>query len=351
MLKKSLLLINLILISGCYEFIYFAEDPYSLVVDECNYVYDGGSQSESEDNPHPPLLTDGCREALESVLPFDENFDKKENKLLKEKAIEAFQVLVGYPLGFPPNYSILGVAPYSIPLTFHCILFPEDHPEACPDSTKQFSDFNINQNLFNYVVNQIKTITFSDEGESKNLVTIAMFHASFTKGTLTLFPSFGYRDNGYTLLSPFERAGTLIHEARHGDGYYHVACPEQPYEDETFTCDEELNSAMGIKIIFDEMLLHGSAPLVTKNNNSILSDWDIYLMAYRNCYTLKNRILNLPPELNELLDQTICHETDHHWLLDQEGISRNSKLFNGTALDYKNKTPRSVLDDLEFKPF
>lgn len=62
----------------------------------------------------------------------------------------------------------------------------------------------------------------------------------------TAYNSGGYftMQDGWAKLSTLGRVGTIIHEARHTEGYYHTICEHGPYKDSRVSgCDESVTSA------------------------------------------------------------------------------------------------------------
>lgn len=81
--------------------------------------------------------------------------------------------------------------------------------------------------------------------------------------TATAYNSFGYftMQDGWAHLSTLGRVGTLIHEARHTDGYGHTQCTHGPYKDASLSgCDSSLNQegAHGIEMeYYSRVVLQG----------------------------------------------------------------------------------------------
>jgi len=81
--------------------------------------------------------------------------------------------------------------------------------------------------------------------------------------TATAYNSFGYftMQDGWAQLSTLGRVGTLIHEARHTDGYSHTQCSHGPYKDAYLNgCDTSINQegAHGIEMeYYSRVVLQG----------------------------------------------------------------------------------------------
>lgn len=277
---------------------------------------------------NPVLLSyiePGCKEALLSILPLElDTFEKAAPGYL-DKILEAFQAIIAYPLLIPEANEILGKAPEkagAIPYDFYRI-----YRESGWD--------NPNQALFNYMVSRFKTIRYAKGEKSGSGATCTPTKDGFC--TLTVYRKFwdilddedDPEDDGdsvaeHRLRNPFLRAGTLAHEARHGDGYMHSYCGLGESSDSGFECDHELSGPIGFGIAYYRFLLHGGAtceePRFGRGCKAPLTPMIIRIVGATMCHNLKERILGLYSELNDLLEQTDCGYITYDWVMEHESI-------------------------------
>jgi hypothetical protein len=263
-------------------------DYYSEVAGVCSYTVKGGIVF--GEAAEKTSLTTACKSALENILPYDDSW-KHAPTGMKDKVTEAFQALVGYPLKFPPENRILGVAPWSFTPWHHDAFAAEE---------------NHNKSIFNYVLNRINSIEYSEE----NGTTSAFYCPSINGGTVTVYDAY-WKDNllSFYYSGPALRAQTLVHEARHADGYIHPPglCGGVP-------CDADLDGPYGFGVAYAEMLLHGSAHL--------LSTIDLLFIGVDLCVSLENNFSRLPPEVERLLKDFNCGtQATAKWIAEREGIT------------------------------
>lgn len=286
------LLLALVLVTGCNG----DTDYYAQVAGPCGYTSQG-SIAISSAFPKARLKHE-CKTALEAVLPYDHESFANAPDGFKDKITEAFQAVVAYPLAFPPENRIMGVAPWSIPLGV----------------VERFrEDSNANRALFNHLMEVIHTIVYApNDGDSG----LAAYPPPLTsEGKLIVYEKFLNVDlfawnSWYT--GGLRRAAVLIHEARHADGYFHVPCSSSGND---FACDSDLNGPYGLEYIYLEMALHGGY-------GKHLGSWDVLTLATDVCQGLQLRIELLPPELKEFISAQPCASRSVDWYIDQLGLKR-----------------------------
>lgn len=227
-----------------------------------------------------------CHKAVRQILPFNYSTFQEAPWWFTREISKAFAVVAYYPLKYPPENRILGVAPYSIPLWHTRILNREDPHH---------------KSLFNYLLNNIQEIRYEVPATDESHAAYYLPNWSLD-GVVTF-----YSDGIYEGISEFNLAALVIHEARHGDGYFHAKCPAGNRD-----CDYDLIASEGLSITFLEMLIHGS--------HHILSKGRVVALGRKICELLKDDLLRLPAELKELVEQTACGSIDWDWLKAQEGL-------------------------------
>lgn len=237
-----------------------------------------------------------CALAIEPLLPFDEESFKAAPSWFKGKVAEGFAAMVWYPLKFPPENRIFGgVAPYSIP-DWHIRILTRDS--------------NLNQSLFNHMMNIIQTITY-DPLTYDDHVAMYTYHLG-SGGTMKL----NSNSAGSGSLPPV-LAMLYIHEGHHGDGYYHNVCGEANEAE----CDSELSGPRGLATTYRTMLLHGSGQHLPERL-ALLNVVELYEYEKMSCGELKARITAMPAELKQLLEETDCERIDYPWVVEHEGLTR-----------------------------
>lgn len=286
----------------------------------CDYRFPGGAPVATKpEETRRHTLRPECQAELEKVLKFDEESWKKAPPALREKVLEAFQVLIAYPLKFPRENRILGTDPYAIPVANICII----DPLRCPGTfqPEDGSSEDLNRNVFNFVVNNIDRIVYDGSDEAWGGSAVAMWAGvpCVMPRTLTIYDRF-WNDSmdRAAFRSPFARAGTLVHEARHGSGNFHIGCRYG----ESANCDPDLSGPYGIQAAYLTMLIHGGYD-VQEEGRPILSDGDIKVIGEWICDRVKEHVKVLPPGLAELLDKNACGRfATYGWIMEREGLKR-----------------------------
>lgn len=299
-------------------------DFYSEVAGPCDYRVRLENMVPTEpEEIRANTLTKECKAALDRVLLFDEESFVKAPVGMRDKVMEAFQVLIGYPLGLPPEHRILGVAPYSIPLSAVCILAPQLYRGECLYSGEAEENPDLNRNVFNYVLNQIDIIRFVEGDEGSTVARYEPDRETISERVLYVYSKFWNDDMVTNLLrNRFILASTLVHEARHGDEQLHTRCGSGDFD-----CDTELGGPYGLDAIWKLALLHGSSQLKTEDGKDILRPLEVGLLGLDVCLTIAElpelggrRILRLPDELTSLVDATDCNSIKNRWVLEREGL-------------------------------
>lgn len=266
----------------------------------CDYRLEGGTPIVLDGDPAlvSSTLRPECKEALEVILPFDESWDSAPAGL-KNRVMEAFQILIGYPLAFPPDNRLLGAAPNAIPSQHVGIFAPDRLPDAyAPDYPA--SD-NMNQNIFNYVLNMIDVIHYAPADGGAD----ASYGVPCIQRTMTIYDFYWAADATTNLLkSLFLRAAVVVHEAHHGDGNFHVQCPDTS-DVSGFSCDPDMNGPYGLEAVYLHMLLYGGAHL-EENGKPILSNLDVSMIASDACRLIMNRTGAKAPLVQAFLDLNGC---------------------------------------------
>jgi len=289
-------------------------DYWSEVIAPCGYLIPRSRTT------YGSSLTLACRAALEEALPFHESFDGAPAGL-RDQVMEGFQVMAAYPIAFPPENRIFGVAPYAIPLATLCLLDPGSFVSECRIE-EDYEEYlhgipsgdprRISRNVFNRALNRIDEIRY-EPGDGTASASMGPFPTEEgISYRLTIFDAF--RD------TPFERSATLVHESRHGDGYHHNVnyCAAG-----TADCDPQLAGCYGTEAIYRLMLLHGSYGLKVEGTNDwAMTNYDVLSLGYASCLNLMNNLEagRYPPELEAFLKETPCYTLTAQDILDLEGI-------------------------------
>ena len=288
-------LILTVMINACSP----SDPDLSAILAACNYTLETRLVL-SDDDAIKTTLTPKCEAAL-AILPFENSGDMGFDKApvgMKLKVMEGFQAIIGYPLALPSHNAIFGVSPNSIPLWHLNIINSAE---------------TMNKSILNYVLNQIHTIRYSrlPDGNAAAQYTVKLD----LSGVLIIYPSFWKKGNwDYSITYPFERASTLIHEARHGDSIYHPTC--------VGGCDNNLMGPYGMNITYGELLLHGSGTRHADGKPPILSDGDVKFIGVKLCRRLTDRIDFLPPELSLKMKTIDCNELEASDFAKLENLDR-----------------------------
>ncbi len=293
-----LALLPVLLFSACTT-----QDYYSQVIGDCNYLQAPGTYSINLTAAGAPAaqLQPKCKAALEAILPYDATWATAPDGA-KDKVTEAFQAILAYNLKLPAQNTILNVAPYSIPL-WHLSLFQsEETPQ---------------KSIFNHIINLVQTITYNDSVGPN-------FTAQYTPkadlgGLLTITKLFSSQDGYYT--GSFTRAATIIHEARHGDGYFHSKCPPD-VADGIYECDTDQAGPYGMEVTYYEMLLQANGNRISAAKPSPLSDVDVNYIGFGICANLFYMIRQAPAPLATLVTTSNCVSQNAAWFINQEGLNR-----------------------------
>lgn len=278
---KSVIALSLLL-TGCFQHI----DYYTQVKDVCSFF---PTMAYQRPDGEYTTLTPECFDRLSAIVPFDSSFDSAPANM-RLKILEGFQALIGYPLALPPENKILGASPYSIPQSIVRDFAYAENP---------------NKAAFNYVLNQFDQISYGGVGPT-GISGNYLIKPDMT-GKLTVF--YHFFENAYVDRA-FMKAQFLVHEARHGDGVWHVSCAAP--DGSTVDCDQDLNGAYGIGASYLELVLHGS--------KASLTEYQRRLIALEICYSIKIHVRMLPSELGDLLNGTECSAIDTAWISQHEGI-------------------------------
>ena len=235
-----------------------------------------------------------CADALTAILPFDSSFENAPQGL-KNRVIEAFATLLAYPLRIPEKNQLFGIAPQIGGV------FPTSLMQVARASTDP------NRALFNYVVNQVDVIEWREKS-AEGFTAHFGVDLTETQGVriMTVYNSYWTRDEGLdSTIFPFFRASTLVHEARHSDGYFHLGCTTVH---DGADCDSDLSGPYGFQLAYLHFLLAGSGDLL--HGDEITLKKIGYLIFRRS----KQRINHLPKELRRFLDSHDETEIDEAWL-------------------------------------
>jgi hypothetical protein len=296
-----------------------ARDFWSEIISACDYQVAGGSSLQNRTEPEtPPSLRSDCAQALERILPFDESFTQAPSGM-KERVLEGFQVLAAYPLALPREGRILGKSRGGIPAIHLCAIGAPSCPPALRPESPAFELGNYRKNLFNAVVNAFEMITY-DPSDNRAQASNGFHLAAGVNGrVLAIHPPFWNTESVNELFKgSFGRAGTLVHEAWHSEGFFHSLCPDSGRPE----CDAELSGSYGFSVTYNTLLIQGSAGVHLPGGAPILSNLDLMGLGYQTCSTLKKRVLNLPRELKELIESKDCLSVTADWTLAAEGIRR-----------------------------
>lgn len=302
---KLLVLWALVILSqsGCSD---DKRDYYSEVIKDCNYMVKGEIVYGLE--PPAAQLRARCKTALETILSdrYDETWGDAP-PLLKDKVTEAFQALVAYPLAFPPENRIFGLAPYSIPLSFI--------------ESATYYERNPMQSLFNKAFWNIDRITrIPSFPRSSAQWTPDFWHGGLQliDGVLTIADSFGDYDKNEFYTSPVIRASILVHETRHGDGIWHEPCKDTGIRE----CDADFNGPYGHAISYMAMLLEAGGRAQFNGSAPLLSSYDIMKLGERMCATLANKFWHIPEELERFTNFYDCDTLTSEQVKNLAGLLR-----------------------------
>ena len=275
-------------------------DHYSDVIDVCGYY------------PADPIygsLTPECRKRLMEVIEYNEDSWEDAPPGLQDAVTAAFQALIGYPLAKPPGNKVFSLAPAdagAFPLDFYRIF------EEWPD---------LNQSIFNYVLNQFDTIKYEPPNElNEHFGAEATIAFSYNLRQMTIFDGFYEGPDPVFSYNNFIRAGSLVHEARHGDGITHEPCDERAEKyDGVFECDADFLGPHGLETAYLGFLLHGSG-VSRFGEPRLLTESQIRSIGRAMCRNIKMFILNPFDEVAELLKDVDCDEIDAEWVIQHEGL-------------------------------
>ncbi|HTL11836.1 MAG TPA: hypothetical protein VL588_05080 [Bdellovibrionota bacterium] len=309
-------------------------DFYAEVMPTCGYRTLEPAEWQG-DAIYETTLTDDCREALESILPFDSTWDQAPRGL-KDKVMEAYQVIAAFPLKMPDENRVLGVAPYGIPTTQLCILDPQGHADDCigaPDPSLT-SATDLNKNVFNWAVARLDRITYgpvAHDGEHNDSIS-AQCTPSLHGWLLTVEDSF-WNNNPWAsyYARPFIRAAILVHEARHADSRPHELCNDKSDLPGKYACDPDLSGPYALESFWEQAFVRGSAGLTNADGSPVLSDQDINIALSDACYELLYRNNGKPPEVRALVESTMCSGIDMDYAIAKMGVVRPGG--NGTPLE------------------
>ncbi|MGK5082875.1 hypothetical protein WDW37_06190 [Bdellovibrionota bacterium FG-1] len=287
-----------LLLSGCVQ-----QDYYSQVLQDCNYPVKNLGTHIPDSKQTETTLTDACKTALEAILPYDDSFQNAPTGF-KDKVTEAFQALIAYPLLIPKENTLLGVAPV-----------PAGAIDM--DLIDLFKDYsNPNQSLFNSVLNQFRTITFSsDTSLHADAAWGPDADTLFINGSLTIYPPFwNPKSLPEAFVNPFNRASTLVHESRHANHFDHIACndPNSP----GLRCDYDLKGAWGFSITYLHYLLQGSPDLPPAN---------VAFIGVTLVDILKRHVNHPFSELADIISKITPLNVTADWVREHEGLPPYTK--------------------------
>lgn len=279
-----------------------SDDEYASVEKVCRFpVPSIGRPFYDDKDLASTYLTDDCKKALEAVIPFDEESFASAPIGMRLRILEAFQAILAYPLAFPKNGAIFGVTSKKmgmIPSVFYEIFEAEE---------------DYNKSLFNYVLDRTESIIY----EPGDLSTGTEAEYNIFERTITIYDYF-VLENMSQFLNPLHHAAILIHEARHGDSFYHFLCPS-PYDSRGLICDEEINGPYGLQATYLTTALHGSFTDTTY----ALPNTVVYLNSFEVCSVLKKRIKTLPTELAAFIASIEdCEKISVQNVLEWEGLQK-----------------------------
>ncbi len=330
------------MLSGCLS----SGDPYSLIAGPCGELIPHSNTSLSQE----------CKDALTELLPFDDvSFDAAPAGI-KDKVLEAFQALAAYPLYVSPEQnSIFGltisdrVGPISL-LSFEILGIP-----TLTRPPQQKAEYQLlNRSMFNYVVNRTTRIYYQTTGTPGDALASYTITPDGGLGTLTITPSFWAPDQLYA--SPFRaplRAAILLHEARHGDGNFHLPCWDS-YGDGGFFCDADHNSPYGLQIAYLLGILRtGSRPLPDyRNGEPILDFFDQAFISAEICSVARFSINLQLPGLQRLIESGDCFEAPTANFLKPENLPalpiRPDSLASFASLKTRQDTLPQTIDPSTF---
>jgi hypothetical protein len=273
-------------------------DYYSQVVTACGYT----PTSESS-------LTPDCQKALEQVLVFDESSWNQAPTGYKQKVLEAFQALIGYPLVIPADNKLLGISP----------------PNSGVIALAQLETFtevpNPNQAIFNHILNLTDKIYFDpNDPHAARFAKDTLNPFSSRPRHLTIYPSF-WDAQDPSHLTPYAvmRAAILVHEAGHAEGYFHEYCSSGVFAG-SFSCDADLSGPVGYAAAYIHFVMQGSAIAQIKTGKPILlSGGAVSALSFYSCDTLEFAVFTKPEALATMLDNMVCDlDADYNWLMKQE---------------------------------
>jgi hypothetical protein len=274
------------------------EDPYATVAPVCGYL----------PLPEERTLRPQCSEALAALLPIDEASFVHAPTGMRDKMLESFHALLAYPLEeLRLSNSLFGARSIAG-------IFPQAILEILQGRGKE-----INRSLFNYVVRRFEQIQYDDQPSSRTATASINLTPGVTPRILNIHRGFWDAESPIgDFHSAFFRASTLLHEARHADGWYHVQCPrtQAPTPSVSFVCDADLTSTWGLKFAYLLGVLRaGSRPISPTESASppptpplrtVLRPIDQYLIATLICDNLPARVLTFPAPLRQRLQEMNC---------------------------------------------
>lgn len=183
--------------------------------------------------PQKIPMSNQCKTYLEGLVSFGSGFDESTAEQ-KQQILEVFYFMLSYPLYFPLDQSVYGIAPANQIISQDLRIMHEENPEQ-----------PINELFFDYLMNQVRILRFTKEDKPYGAFYLPLDQSiNLANFNLTTFADF------------VDLAGTLNHESRHSRYWDHpIFCPE------LFTaanaCDEGSNQPYGWEFSFYWALLQG----------------------------------------------------------------------------------------------
>ena len=310
------LILIITLLSGCGPEV---DDPYLAVAPACDYLPE---PSENELRP-------ACTAALEAVLPIDRASFNSAPAGIYAKTLEAFQDIVSRPLAdLRANNTLFGVRTElagAFPLGLLDV-FGGQGQEALPDLGPK----NLNRFFFNYLAKKIDRVRYLRTNPNSATAAAGYYHdpAAASRDLFVYEPFWKPTHLWAGFHYATIRAASLLHEGRHGDGFYHVPCTSPLLTSETnslrnsWNCDADLAGPHGMSALYSIAALRGGSAILagTQPPRASLSPEGQLFLASSTCFRVKSAINSLPRPLLDKLQNLNCAQAPLQTFLNLENL-------------------------------
>lgn len=226
---------------------------FSALQSQCNFL--SGISTTSHASAQMQTKIETCHAAIKREVNFDDSFDVFTEQQWTG-VLESFRVLLTFPFALPPHLrlpgsSTLSTATSSIPLDVLQIFRPQDFMNFSGRETAAIPVSN--ETIWRFLFPKIDRFHF--DGVSEDEVASERPDGPSVHGVITL-------TNGFLNNPTILKVSTLLHEARHADGIWHVPCRRVAAGTTAprpgVVCDETLGGPYTLTILAIQMLTLGA---------------------------------------------------------------------------------------------